>query len=382
MKRRTFLGISLSTFGTPLLATGTSLYGTPGSITQGVRVLNEGDVHLLSLPLSEIGIPDTALSELGAYAGIWQNILSDHGQRQLFKSDPDAYLEASGIPPSVLTSGDQEIKMLVASANDETLRLVVAGDYNGFFSHLQTLGLVGGAPSTLKTRISELIRPKAAELKDKIAAMQRSGNLPKIDDLLESNELEFLYSQLIPDLTQVATAAIPVAAAAVIVLTVVAYVSVGVAVTVGALAGVYVSVAVSMAVTASGGGSGHGMLEKEPDLQFAGPVTGPLPKFGQTSKRERAARGELAQRALIGKRMLMLDPQSVENARTTARVATLLGNKTYAVEAGRKLIRDELDAIIEVLEELDVITIPAATRDQVLNSMHSLALKGAGLAPP
>lgn len=370
MKRRNFLGIALGSLGIPKLATGTSLYGTPVSVVRRqLTSLNEP----LRLSLTEANIPVGLWSDLSSLGTLWERVLTDPEEKTQFQRDPGGYLESRGVPRGILTAQDQEVKMLIAICNEDVLRSSIRGDYKEFLTKLSALGVVkSGPPSVLKARAIEALRNDSTKFSEHIKQLAASTNNRQFNSLLSTNEIKYIYSQIAPSVDQVAVAAVPVAIAAIVVV----YVSVATTVTVAILAGVYVSVAVSTAITASGG---HASSTKHEWPMFAGPPSGIITSQTAQSERVTQADKEFVERALIGKRMLALDPARLADAQKTARIAKMLKQDAFVLEANRQLIRDEIDAFISAAEELDLIKIPVATRTHVLDAMKQLSIRTAGL---
>ncbi|MEB0141091.1 MULTISPECIES: hypothetical protein [unclassified Undibacterium] len=371
MKRRYFLGIALGSLGVPKLGTGTSLYGTPVSILPRPLTLPH---EALRLSLSEANIPTGLWNDLSSLGSLWERILTDPEEKALFKRDPGSYLESRGIPRNILASQDQEVKMLTALCNDDVLSSAIQGDYKQFLSMLTSLGVVSARPpSALKERAIQALRGDATNT-EYTRRLTTATDGAQFQKRLKQNELQYIYSQVAPNSDQAAVVAIPVAIAAIVV----AYISVATSITVAILAGVYISVAVSVAITVGGG---HSRNAGDQWPLFAGPpqsgvITAKTPQSARQMQTDR----EFAERVLIGKRMLALDPTRLVNAQETARIAKLLKQDAFVLEANRQLIRDEIDAFISAAEELNIIKIPSSTRTHVLDAMKQLSIRAAGLS--
>lgn len=369
MERRRILG-AIGTLGIPGLAQAGRLYGMPASVSGSV--VGSGSAPM-RLALETASVPPDVIQEVSVLGTLWERVLGTPEERKKFQRDPRGYMEANGIPNSSLTAQDQEVKVLAAICDEDLLAASVRGDYKAFLGQLSALGLVRpGPPSALKKRVLEVLKRNLGAVRAEVASLAATpGSNPQLQMFLESKEVQYLYSQLIPSIEQVAVAAVPVAIAAIVV----TYVSVAVGVTVAILAGVYISIAVSMGVVASQGCMDNTL--KGP--LFAGPVSGPLtPKHGQTV-REREIERAFVERALLGKRMLALDPDRLAEAQRTARVARLIKQDAFVLEANRQLVRDEVDAFVAAAEELELLTIPPHARATVMQAMHQLSLRAAGL---
>ena len=156
---------------------------------------------------------------------------------------------------------------------------------------------------------------------------------------------------------------------------VVVYVSVAAVVTVGILAGVYISLAVMTAITA-GVGDGDNCLEIPDSAMFAGPAG--MPQVGRTL-RQRQIQSAVAQRELLGKRMLILGPERLQEAQQAVRLARLLNQGKFVLEANRQLLRDEISIFLEAAEEVGLLTIPKDTRPQIIFAIQNVALRAAAL---
>lgn len=370
MKKRDFLGLVLGSLGVPQLATGTSLYGTPVSLVR--RPLNALNAPL-RLSLAESNIPSELWNSLSSLGSLWERILTDPDEKHLFQRDPAGYLESRGVPRSILNARDQEVTMLLAVCDENVLRSSIRGDYKEFLGQLAALGVVKtGPPSALKARAIEVLRHDTTKFTENTKLFSGGMDSSRFKALLGTNEIQYIYSQIAPSVDQVAIAAVPVAIAAIIV----AYVSIVTTVTVAILAGVYISVAVASAIVASAGCA----LDNEGQWPlFAGPPAGPITASTRQNAREAQADREFVERMLLTKRMMAMDPLALAEAQKTARIARLLKQDKFVMEANRQLIRDEIDAFIGAAEEMRLIAIPEATRTHVLDAMKNLSIRSAGL---
>lgn len=368
MKRRRILGAIAGMVGLPGAASGTSLYGTPASIGLAKSAYPSDPLRLV---LDADKLPPAISGALTSFGGVWERVLTNADEKARFQRDPAAYLQANGIPESVLGARDQEIRLLLAICDERVLSASIRGDYAGFLGELSRLAVIrSGPPSMLKKRVLEVLRSGGAMLR-RGGVDVRTNDIQDISALAADEELKFIYSQIAPSIDQVAVAAVPVAIAAIVV----TYVSVATTVTVAILAGVYISVAVATAVVASGGST----CRTSSDALFAGPVTAPISKGTSRSEAQRAVEHAFAERALLAKRMLALDPAYFASAQQAARVARLLNQDQFLLETNRQLVRDEVDAFVAAAEKIGVLSIPAATRQAVVEAMQNISLRAAAL---
>lgn len=392
MKRRSFLGISISAMGVPVVSSGTSLYGTPVSVTGPVKLLTDDD-DTLRFTFSTTYIPESMLSKLSILSNLWRRVLGNQEDKQRFSKDPAHFLTSNGVPLSLLNSRDHEVRMLIALCDDSVLASSIRGDYREFLGKLDALGVLRTNDSSqLRRSVTQMLKADLEGFRTKLAAINRSPDGNSARGLIDSDEIRYLYTQLAPAIDQVATAAVAVNVVAVILAAVAAYVTVVTTVTVGILAGVAISVAAAMAVTASvSGGRTHGMLEHDHQGEGEQLVCGvddsrsardeePVTPWSKQTARERRADRFFAERQLLSKRMLILDPERLREAQKAARMARVLGIDEFVIEANRQLVRDEVDTFISVAEDLDLIRLPDASRTMVMDSMKQLALKASGLA--
>jgi hypothetical protein len=248
------------------------------------------------------------------------------------------------------------------------MQSALSGDYLNFLEQLKALGVTSQtAKSGLKQQMISVLRANLTEIQGKVARV--GGNGRRLNAFhAESKELTYLYGQLAPSIEQIAMAAVPVAIAAIAAI----YVSVAAAVTVGIMAGVYISLAVSTAITVGGNDCSHPTR----DTLFAGPTTMP-----QTSRSERQRRVQqaIAQRELLGKRMLVLSPERLQEAQQTARLARLLNQGQFVLEVNRQLVKDEVSIFVEAAEEVGLLKISAEVRNDVVSTIQNIALRAAAL---
>jgi hypothetical protein len=366
MKRRAILG----TIGIAVVpkTAGAALYGTPASVTGPA----EAAADVMRLPLSGAQIPPSTLDDINRYQRLWSAVFTDAATRADFRRNPGVYLRRQGLPATVLSIDDHEVRLMQALADDEVLATSMSGDYAAFLARLKELGLVQRSPpSNLKHRVMEAMRQNLPEIQSTARALAEQNDDAYLRDLLESQELRYLYTQLTPSIEQVAVAAVPVAIAAIVV----TYISVAVGVTVAIMAGVYISIAVSMGVVASGG------CFNTLDLgyQVASAENGPLTAATSRTAQRREIDHAMATRILIGKRLLALAPEQLREAQVISRTARLLNNDAFVLEANRQLVRDEIGAFVEAAEEVGLISVPQDTRPAVIKAMEQLALRAAAL---
>lgn len=323
----------------------------------------------MRLVLENVGIPSDSISMMAHFGNVWESVLSSKELKDKFIYDPNGFLIEHGIPSSVLESRDQEVVLLKAMTDNDVLAAALSGDYIEFIRKLKEHGVTTAyAKSNLKKNVVSALHKNIDDVKKRLR--NRSYSPGKANThYAKANELAFLYGQLTPSIEQVAMAAVPVALAAIVVV----YVSVGVAVTVGVLAGVAVSVAVATAVTV---GSGEMCAEVSKYQLFAGPAA--TPSLSRT-ERQRVMEGAIAQRELIGKRMLKLSPEMLEEAQKQARLARLLNQDKFILETNRQLVKDEVTAFLEAAEQSGLISIPMTNREEVVRVIQSIALRATAL---
>lgn len=230
MKRRRILGAIAGMVGLPGAASGASLYGTPASIGLAKSAYPSDPLRLV---LDADKLPPAISGALTSFGGVWERVLTNADEKARFQRDPAAYLQANGIPESVLGARDQEIRLLLAICDERVLSASIRGDYAGFLGELSRLAVIrSGPPSILKKRVLEVLRSGRAMLR-RGGVDVRTNDIQDISALAADDELKFIYSQIAPSIDQVAVAAVPVAIAAIVV----TYVSVATTVTVAILAG-------------------------------------------------------------------------------------------------------------------------------------------------
>ena len=363
MKRRKILG-AMGIMGIPGIGKASSLYGTPVSVS-GPLVRSSEPLRLM---LSTINIPAQAIPLMTRFGAIWEGVLGNESEKRRFQRDPSGFLEDNGIPKTVLEARDQEVVLLKAMTDDDVIRSALSGDYLDFLNRLKVLGVTSQTgKSGLKKQVLAMLQNNLAEIKGRVARIE--GAASRLDaPYAESRELTYLYGQLAPSIEQIAMAAVPVAIAAIAVV----YISVAAAVTVGILAGVFVSLAVSTGVTVGS----NNCSDSTSDTHFSGPAS--MPQTGR-SERQRRIQQAVAQRELIGKRMLVLSPERLQEAQQAARLARLLNQGQFVLETNRQLIKDEVSVFLEAAEEVGLLQIPKATRNDVISTIQKIALRAAAL---
>jgi len=362
MRRRKILG-AMGVMSIPGMGKASSLYGTPVSVSGAPPASYEP----LRLMLSTIDVPSQSIPLMTRFGAVWERVLGNEFDKQRFQRDPSGFLEENGVPKTMLDARDQEVVLLKAMTDDEIISSALSGDYVDFLNRLKAMGLTSQTgKSGLKRQLLEVLRNNLSEIKGKLGRLQ--GDAKIAAPYAESRELTYLYGQLAPSIEQVAMAAVPVAIAAIAVV----YVSVAAAVTVGIMAGVYISVAVSTAVTVGS----DGCSDSTHDSLFAGPAS--MPSTSR-SVRQRRIQQAIAQRELVGKRMLALSPERLNEAQQAARLARLLNQNQFVLETNRQLIKDEVTIFVEAAEEVGLLQISRANRAEVVSTIQNIALRAAAL---
>lgn len=361
MKRRKILG-AFGMLGIPGVST--SIYGTPISVS-GPIVRSTEPLRLL---LSDVDVPKSMMPLIISFGTVWERVLGNEKDKKKFQYDPSGFLQENGIPKSVLDVRDQEVVLLKAFTDPEVMESALSGDYRDFLRRLSQLGVTSqAAKSDLKKQVLAILKQNTNEIRAKLPTISADGSRV-LSPYTESRELTYLYSQLAPSIEQIAVAAVPVAIAAIAVV----YISIAAVVTIGILAGIAVSVAIAIAITV-----GAECFNDKRQPLFAGPIT-VTPSKGR-SERQRMMEHAIVQRELLGKRMLVLSPERLAEAQQSARLARLLNQGAFVLEANRQLLKDEVIAFVEAAEEVGLLQIPANSRDQVIATIQTLALRTAAL---
>ena len=195
MKRRRILGAIAGMVGLPGAASGASLYGTPASIGLAKSAYPSDPLRLV---LDADKLPPAISGALTSFGGVWERVLTNADEKARFQRDPAAYLQANGIPESVLGARDQEIRLLLAICDERVLSASIRGDYAGFLGELSRLAVIrSGPPSILKKRVLEVLRSGGAMLR-RGGVDVRTNDIQDISALAADDELKFIYSQIAP----------------------------------------------------------------------------------------------------------------------------------------------------------------------------------------
>ena len=341
MERRKFLGVALSTVGIPIVAEGSSLYGTPMSVTGPAEV---DDV--LSLSLSRAAVSPEAWGDIGVLKNLWQNVLFDQNEARAFSENPSVYLAAKGLPPSLLSGSDPETLMLKAVTDHTIKELILKRDYGGFLSQLRSLGILqSSGKSGLKARLKEVMAKDAAGLRNAFDKLNKLSP-EEIKRMTAGDEFALLYSiisrngvdgHISESTTEVAAICCAVAIFAVVIVE--AAISIYLAVTVFSALAIDAQVVVYTSVFVDGATSAS-------KLNFP-----------------------------VGKFTAGLAPQYLRDVQRAARVSQLLGSDQFAFEGYRKLICDEIDSVMEVSEELGMLNLQPAVRVSFSDATKRLAIR-------
>lgn len=322
----------------------------------------------LRLELRPDMIPARTLAEIRRYQSLASAVLSSKPARERFRSDPVRYLQEAGFRSSTMAAYDHEVLVLQALTDEHVLAAALSGSYREFVSRLSELGLIRvDFSSGLKRQLADAMRQNLPEVQAQARALAAAPQADFLQDLLRSQEVLFAANKLSTDAKTMGVVAVPVLITVIVVL----YVSVVTSVTVSIMAGVFISIAVKVGVAVSGGhGGGASCSTCHSNSSSTAPSTG-----SEGRKVDRA----LLARYLIGRRLLALDPDRLQAARVAVRMARLLKNHSFVLEAERSLVLHEIRSFVEAAEEVGLVQIPASTRAETLASIESLALRSAGL---
>lgn len=359
--RRKFIQASLivplaATLPTAAGATSGRLHGTPASKAPlaGAALSAERMV----LPLAEAGIPAEALTDLSHVSTLVESVLTDDKAAGEFFASPSKYFEAHGLDGTDSTLVDISVRMLVALTEPSVKNALVQRNYSELFACLEVAGVFEPrSPSELQSRVQQLISNNLTEIKRAIDERSKTPMTPAeqselFEILRESgalnaeDELAAVARVLNSNNGEVTIAACSAMAACVVGIALMAalYVSVAIAATVAVLAGVTVSAAVMTAVFVKGGEVAQG---------FSAPFTG---------------------------QFMRLDPAAVRNIQRAYKVAAVTQDGQMQLHALRGLIREEVEAVLVSLSNLQLISIDRETMPRAVDAVAHYACRSAGIS--
>lgn len=352
MKRRSFLeGIKLTAVGLPILSSaqvgaGSRILGLPNSIAGPEAEGFVLDHNRLHLSLARANVPVDAWNKVCGYADLWMSVLADRSQAAEFSRDPGKYLRKKGVPESVLSSRDMEMKVMMALLDPEISRMSMSGDYFGFLSRLRDAGsLTAVNYSGLKSKLVEILERDRIQIEEELRS-QGIMNDEALSKLLGEDNFRALVEMIrsgrvvVPNLFAVLIVAVLVVAA------------VGVALVVA------VTVLVSVTVKVSG-------APRDPqDPQD------PIAPDKVASQEPLAA---------LNPRIAMMEPALLENMEVKMRVAQMLGNESFSQQAYRDVLRAEVCALVDAAEQVGIVQIDAAARSEFDERVESIVFSMAGI---
>ncbi len=270
---------------------------------------------------------------------------------------PLPYFESLGLDGSDRTLTEESVVLLRTMCDPAFNNDLTSRNYEGVFDRLIATGVLSSHdPSVLETRISDAMNVQREEILTTAEAVGTMIGPDQRDKLAEaflsigehiSEDDLFVIAQFFKGgtgaLSDLAVARpegsfFLVVVAAGIAALAVAYVSVAIAVTVAILGGVVISLAVSVAV--AGGG-------KVPEIGAAS--TGQLQPFDGTYAR--------------------LDPSLMNNTNRLFRLGKLTGNPDLQTYAVRRMIRAEVEAVVNALHRTGIINMPPEPRARIIDAL-------------
>lgn len=358
MKRRKFIEAALvTTASLPMSVAGAGrLYGEPGSVKPDGGTVTEK----FKLPLMRAGMPATTIPTLASVSHVVESVLTSEKEARKFNRDPRAYMVARGLDGSDKTLLDDTMVVVTALAHPAVKSCLQRGDYEGLYGYLETAGLFEPRqPAHLQSELERVIGDNIEEIRKKIAVTDRaldedqkqillgilrdSGSAATEDDLAIVSQIASSGGVTIAGCTAVAMCLVAVGIAA----TVVLYVSAGVAVTVGIAVGVGISLAVAVAITVVSTNP-LSVVEKGVSAPFTG-------KFAR------------------------LDPALTRNAERAFRLAALTGDSKLQLHALKRLIREEVGAVIGAMRKTGLLQLSDEHVDASTEATALYAYKVLGL---
>lgn len=346
MKRRDLVKISVAAVPGIAGADAGRLYGTPGSISNGVIAREVGNV---SLPLSRAQLPPSAVSELTAYADTWSRALSDRNYLKQLLRSPEQAKQRLGLTREQGPHSN-ELATLLATWDPVIIKAIENRDYEAYLArlkrYLSDLGDGGGdgyMPPSRAREISETIQKQGLAM---LEAYKTLDEKPEIPEISGGDELAYMAASVCGGPGVVVAAAVVVVVGALAV----TYVSVGVNVTVGINVGVYLSVAVETAVTVSGA-----EMQAEPSGTEA---------IGDS---------------ILNSKVPEMSTQSYYELIGTAKLAAQAGHRNLRRLALKELFRREVDTAFKAAEGMELIHIHPDQRETVIDVASNYVLRTIGI---
>lgn len=340
MDRRKFIKMNViaGTIGT---ITGTSLYGTPGSLSEEIA-RNHLNASKLILPLSKLKVPEGAIAPLSKYGAIWHNLLNSKAESSLFSKNPNKYFENHGLSTDLIEDDSIEFTLLKAFASEKIQKAAQTQQPKIFIESLINHGIIreGLVKSKLKNQVLHLMEEESEHFKKITKKIQDKFSNLDIENI-EEREMDVIISEL-SALGSETKAFVIAAVVVIIAAAVLIYVSVGAAVTVGLTAAVEVSVALHQAVVVSTGTSIN------------------------SSEKSSKSSGNLIE---------ALDPEKAQSYSIASEIALLTGNKELLKELDDMVFREEVTSVFSALEEADLIKVEKDSLANVVDALSSMRLK-------
>lgn len=367
MERRKFLkgGVLLLSAPTALPST-QRLFGKPASI----EPRDIPDLDKFKLPLSRAEVPTELWDSLAKLCQIWENVLTDNAEAEVFYSNPSLYFSSLGLDSSDQVLISESVMMLKAAVDPVVKEGLKDGNYAVIYDRFIQLGLLKkNSPSLLQKKIEQIFRANIEDLRasvmnlsSRFSGMQQQTLSSALDDagLVTTSDELLVISQLLSqgsgsgDVQPVCTAIAMCVVAVGIAATVVAYVSVVTTATVAILAGVYVSAAVQVAITAGGGG-----CRKCVPYEVPVPMSAPF-------------KGEY----------LKLDPVEFRNTERALRLAGIIGNNDLQADVMRSALKNEIDAVLAAMKSVGLLDISEESLPKVAEVVARYSWKTLGIDRP
>jgi len=346
MKRRKFLkitGIGLAI--SPVVAKAERIFGTPDSLK--LIPTNNISSHI-TLPLSKAQIPTAVFNEVSKYSLLWNRVLSDKNFSIRFFRNPRQAMLDSGLT-DLANYKKHELSTLLALRDKNVLDALEVRDYRKFFENLKPY-ITKSQEYVSNSRLDEIntfIQNKGLSMKSELNNPTTRMN-QSIPNLVKNNELAFMAASICGNET-----ALVAAAAVFVVVAVVAVTYVGVGVNVAGVLNVagYISVVAKTAVATSGA-IPTSITASQTGWLYTAANTAEIPDLSKVTY------------------------DSLLTAANTSKLnGDILLNKISIAE----IVKREINVSIRAAENIGMIHILPAQREDLIKSMTNYTLKVMGV---
>lgn len=339
MDRRKFLkGSVIGALHIPAVGVAaTHIYGNPGSLSPEIAkgMLDKNELYL---SLSNIGIPKNVRAEMTKFTSLCHEVITNKAMSEALRQDPAGVLKQFGLSPDDIGTGTGELEVLRALGDEQARDLALRGDAEQFLVRLDELGVARSIkrPSTMADRLMKMVDMDRERFQEAFDGIRQKLD-KKIDVDFANEELAFIAGEL-RELTPMC--------------------SVFAAVCVSYALAVFSTAAAVVSVVVAGTTAVVGTIAATKVVVFG---DSQLPQ------------AQMPREEMAGRLMAVVDDERYNDYGTAIKFARLTDNQELEHRLKAKVLGEEMEGVLSIIDKLYNISIPEVTRERIRTALVSLA---------